>query len=360
MTDKLPPNLLALFAPRPPLRYLPPTDHAPADRRTAYISSVADYLPALEEYKRTDVYHPTESHQQRKDRIKLEKQKKADWLTTEGVKQYKPSEDPKIEGDPLKTLFVARLSYDVTEKDLEQEFSRFGPVEKVRIVRNEYAPEDAPKKKKNRGYAFVVFEKAKDMTAAYKVTDGLRLKGRPILVDVERGRTVTNWRPRRLGGGLGGRGYSKAGPSRLNGAGNFNGPPSGPGGFRGAGFQGGRQGGGFRGDFGGGRSGGGFRSGRGSSGFGGPRGGVGYQSNGFGGAPDGAPAGPRGGSRPNGYGGGRSYDDRGYGGSGGSRSGGGGYRDRDQDGGYGGRDDSRKRRYDDGGSYDDRRSKPRH
>jgi RNA recognition motif-containing protein len=43
----------------------------------------------------------------------------------------RPKDDPKIDGDPLKTLFLARLSYDVTEKDLEQEFSRYGPIEKV-------------------------------------------------------------------------------------------------------------------------------------------------------------------------------------------------------------------------------------
>ena len=73
MTDKLPPNLLQLFAPRPPLRYLIPSDHAPEVRHTAPVSGVAQYLPALEEYKKTDVYKPTESWLQRHDRIKLEK-----------------------------------------------------------------------------------------------------------------------------------------------------------------------------------------------------------------------------------------------------------------------------------------------
>lgn len=47
------------------------------------------------------------------------------------VELDKPDEDPKISGDPLRTLFLARLAYDVTEKDLEQEFSRYGPIEKV-------------------------------------------------------------------------------------------------------------------------------------------------------------------------------------------------------------------------------------
>lgn len=39
--------------------------------------------------------------------------------------------------------------------------------------------------------------------AAYKQADGRKIEGRRVLVDVERGRTVPNWRPRRLGGGLG-------------------------------------------------------------------------------------------------------------------------------------------------------------
>ena len=51
MTDKLPPNLLALFAPRPALRYLPPTDRAPSERRTALIGGTADFLKDLQEYK---------------------------------------------------------------------------------------------------------------------------------------------------------------------------------------------------------------------------------------------------------------------------------------------------------------------
>ena len=43
-------------------------------------------------------------------------------------------EDPNIRGDAFKTLFVARLSYDTTEKDLEREFGRFGPIERVCIT----------------------------------------------------------------------------------------------------------------------------------------------------------------------------------------------------------------------------------
>ena len=40
-------------------------------------------------------------------------------------------DDPNVRGDAFKTLFVSRLSYDTTEKDLEREFGRFGPIERV-------------------------------------------------------------------------------------------------------------------------------------------------------------------------------------------------------------------------------------
>ena len=94
-------------------------------------------------------------------------------------------DDPNVRGDAFKTLFVARLSYDTTEKDLEREFGRFGPIERVRervlrlarmlllmlwfqirIVTDtaEMTADGKPKKKKtHRGYAFVVYEREKDM-----------------------------------------------------------------------------------------------------------------------------------------------------------------------------------------------------
>jgi U1 small nuclear ribonucleoprotein len=45
----------------------------------------------------------------------------------------KPQDDQNIRGDAFKTLIVARLSYDATEQDLEREFGRFGPIERVCI-----------------------------------------------------------------------------------------------------------------------------------------------------------------------------------------------------------------------------------
>ncbi|GAU47450.1 hypothetical protein TSUD_135920 [Trifolium subterraneum] len=54
-----------------------------------------------------------------------------------------------------------------------------------------------------RGYAFIEYLHTIDMKAAYKQADGRKIEGRRVLVDVERGRTLPNWRPRHLGGGLG-------------------------------------------------------------------------------------------------------------------------------------------------------------
>lgn len=51
MTDKLPPQLLALFQPRPALRFIPLQDTGPEERgpQKSTISGVADFLPALSE-----------------------------------------------------------------------------------------------------------------------------------------------------------------------------------------------------------------------------------------------------------------------------------------------------------------------
>ncbi|KAH8668377.1 U1 small nuclear ribonucleoprotein of 70kDa MW N terminal-domain-containing protein [Xylariales sp. PMI_506] len=164
MTDKLPPQLLALFAPRPPLRWVNHIDEAPEERKTADITGLAGYLTALNQYKDNDGYVPTESWLQRRDRKKLEAQTRQEKLLTEAPDNYNPDRDQNIRGDAFKTLIVARLSYDATESDLEREFGRFGPIERIRIITDTHAHEKPNKKKKpHRGYAFVVFEREKDM-----------------------------------------------------------------------------------------------------------------------------------------------------------------------------------------------------
>lgn len=76
MTDKLPPPLLALFQPRPPLRYLPPTDRAPDDVKKSSISGVAQFLDDFKRYPEEVPYQPSESWLQRKWREKIEKKER--------------------------------------------------------------------------------------------------------------------------------------------------------------------------------------------------------------------------------------------------------------------------------------------
>jgi U1 small nuclear ribonucleoprotein len=51
----------------------------------------------------------------------------------------------------------------------------------------------------NRRWYFVVLTVRTSLSAAYKRADGRKIDGRRVVVDVERGRTVKGWRPRRLG-----------------------------------------------------------------------------------------------------------------------------------------------------------------
>jgi len=96
------------------------------------------------------------------------------------------------------TLFVGRLAYETTERKLLREFEVFGPIKDLKLVF------DKDKQSKSKGYAFVEYEHEEDMKRAYRAADAMKLDGKEIVVDVERGHTVPNWLPRRLNGGLGG------------------------------------------------------------------------------------------------------------------------------------------------------------
>lgn len=216
--ERLPPHIQRLFPECPEPRYLEPIDYAPEDRKTQKISGVSAYLELL---KQPDPeYVPTESwlvKQQREKRLKSERQK----VTQQERKEaWDPKKDEKIVGDPFKTLFVGRLAFDVTENDLEEHYIKFGPVKHVRIVRDQ-------KSGKSNGYGFVEFQEEDDFRKAFQMTNGSIIKGRKVVVDVERGRTVSGWLPRRLGGGKGGRHYTKEGERKPLG------PPMMPGGVGG-------------------------------------------------------------------------------------------------------------------------------
>eukprot|EP00026_Physarum_polycephalum_P007173 Phypoly_transcript_07230.p1 GENE.Phypoly_transcript_07230~~Phypoly_transcript_07230.p1 ORF type:complete len:299 (+),score=50.32 Phypoly_transcript_07230:72-968(+) len=194
MTQFLPPNLLLLFQPRPPIPYLAPIDKP----KLPPYSGVGQFVTQFEDPSTVDYsqFKPVETKDQRRERKRKERQE----AEQEKIEKLKAAWDPhksaKATGDAYKTLFISRVNYDTTESKLKREFEEYGPVKKVRLVHD-------TKTGKPRGYAFIEFDKERDMRTAYKLADGKKVDGRRVLVDVERGRTVKGWKPRRLGGGLG-------------------------------------------------------------------------------------------------------------------------------------------------------------
>lgn len=194
MTQYLPPNLLALFSARPPIPYKPPVDQKKKNSQN-YVG-LTDFLSNFE----TTAPPPATRGETREEK---DKRKRAEILETAKqqldlkITDWDPHNDANATGDPFKTLFVGRINYDTTESKLRRELESYGHIKNIKLVFN-------VRTRKPRGYAFVEFENEKDMHSAYKHSDGKKVDGRRIVVDVERGRTVKTWKPRKLGGGLGG------------------------------------------------------------------------------------------------------------------------------------------------------------
>ncbi|KAI3794220.1 hypothetical protein L1987_36849 [Smallanthus sonchifolius] len=188
-------NLLKLFEPRPPLEYKPP----PEKRKCPPYTGMAQFVSNFAELTDPEYAVPVEKGEtpgQRRARIHQLRLEEGAKKAAEELEKYDPNSDPNISGDPYKTLFVARLNYETTESRIKREFEAYGPIKRVRLIADKES-------NKPRGYAFIEYMHTRDMKAAYKQADGRKLDNRRVLVDVERGRTVPNWRPRRLGGGLG-------------------------------------------------------------------------------------------------------------------------------------------------------------
>ncbi|OXA59617.1 hypothetical protein Fcan01_05506 [Folsomia candida] len=175
MTQFLPPNLLALFAARDPIPYLPPPCKLSHEKQRVGFTGIGQYTYLFEDPSETPAVKKGETREERRERNAQES------ATTV---------------DAYKTLFVGRINFDTSESKLRREFESYGTVKKIVMVFNK-------KTGKPRGYAFVEYEHERDMQSAYKHADGKKIDGRRVVVDIERGRTVQGWLPRRLGGGLG-------------------------------------------------------------------------------------------------------------------------------------------------------------
>lgn len=191
-----------LFIPRPSLVYWEPMDCSFEHRKGIKIEPTSRYVHLMEKPEEESgeiVEIPqSESVAERQVRLKNEKIAKNNTSISQQLPYWNPNGDPKIDrnSDPYKTVIVANLSYETNERKLCREFEQFGPIRMVRIIRNSLTG-------KPRGYAFVEYEREKDMRCAFRDGNGMKIDGRRVVVDIERGRTQKGWKPRRFGGGLG-------------------------------------------------------------------------------------------------------------------------------------------------------------
>ncbi|XP_064296305.1 U1 small nuclear ribonucleoprotein 70 kDa isoform X2 [Phalacrocorax carbo] len=172
MTQFLPPNLLALFAPRDPIPYLPPLEKLPHEKHhNQPYSGIAPYIREFEDPR--DAPPPTraETREERMERKRREKIERRQQEVESELKMWDPHNDPNAQGDAFKTLFVARVNYDTTESKLRREFEVYGPIKRIYMVYNKRSG-------KPRGYAFIEYEHERDMHSTFLMafaTAGLQL-----------------------------------------------------------------------------------------------------------------------------------------------------------------------------------------
>jgi transformer-2 protein len=77
--------------------------------------------------------------------------------------------------NPGNNLYVANLSFDTKEQDLEAHFSKCGALKETRIVSDPYT-------KESKGFGFVTFERNEDADQAIIDLDKTELQGRSISV----------------------------------------------------------------------------------------------------------------------------------------------------------------------------------
>ncbi|XP_069816920.1 U11/U12 small nuclear ribonucleoprotein 35 kDa protein [Dendropsophus ebraccatus] len=103
-----------------------------------------------------------------------------------------------VVGDPQLTLFVSRLSQQTTEEKLKEVFSRYGDIQRIRLVKDFITGF-------SKGYAFIEYKQESAIKKAYRDAYRLVIDQREIFVDYELERVLKGWIPRRLGGGFGGK-----------------------------------------------------------------------------------------------------------------------------------------------------------
>lgn len=92
-------------------------------------------------------------------------------------------------------IYVGNLSYETSEKDLQEEFGAFGETVSVEIIKDKYSGQ-------SRGFAFVEMSDDKAAQAAIDALNNKELKGRKLNVNEARPQPARS--PGGPGGGYGG------------------------------------------------------------------------------------------------------------------------------------------------------------
>ncbi|VEL25989.1 unnamed protein product [Protopolystoma xenopodis] len=153
----MPPNLLALFAPRDPIPFLAPIEKHKYHRKLPY-TGVAQFLNEFEDPADTPLPTKIETREERKERKRREKQEQANYKLERDLALWNPKKNPDATSDPYSTLFVARLNYDSGESKLRREFEVYGPIRRIVLIKDKFCA-------KPRGYGFIEFENERDMQA---------------------------------------------------------------------------------------------------------------------------------------------------------------------------------------------------
>ena len=163
MTQFLPPNLLALFAPRDPIPYLPPVDKLPHEKKQTHnYHGIAQYVHLFEDPIDTPAPVEVETRDERKERRKKEKAEQVAYKLEQEIAVWDPNNVDRETTDPFRTLFVARINYYTSESKLRREFDQYGTIKSINVVMNQ-------KNNKPRGYAFIEYESEKDMHCKYRL-----------------------------------------------------------------------------------------------------------------------------------------------------------------------------------------------
>jgi RNA recognition motif-containing protein len=84
-------------------------------------------------------------------------------------------------------IYVGNISSQLTEEEMNKEFSSYGELTSVKLIKDKYTGE-------NRGFGFVEMPKEDEAEAAIAGLNGKELKGRELKVNKARPRTENSRR----------------------------------------------------------------------------------------------------------------------------------------------------------------------